>query len=218
MKAGIQALSLPPTISKSNLRQQGSRPFTANVRPSSNPPQYPSHLLALTTSSKAQSTSDEIMLVPTHSLVLAAHCPSLPRMPPACPQTAAGSVNIPILPLSVPSPAAFPTLHQFLYTHSSASFLAALLPGLPSAFLATVSPDVIRSTLASGPKLHQLSSAVVGSIRGQRTQVLMGAAQHINCVWRNAVALGVHDTEMWDALDLAWEIVLGSLNLAAGAR
>ncbi|KAF7986006.1 hypothetical protein HWV62_41334 [Athelia sp. TMB] len=218
MQAGIQSCALPQKMSKGQVSQQGSRPIAVQVRPSSNPPTYPSHLLALTTSSKVQSTSDEVILVPTHSIVLAAHCPSLPRMPPACAQTSASAVNIPILPLSVPSPAAFPTLHSFLYTHSTATLLAALLPGLPPAFLGSVSASTVRATLASGPKLHQLSAHLVGGIRGSRTQVLMSYAQHINCVWRNTVALGVHDADLWDALDLAWEIVLGSLNLAAGAR
>jgi hypothetical protein len=44
----------------------------------------------------------------------------------------------------------------------------------------------------------------------------MGYAQHITSLWRNAIALGVHDKDLWDVIDLAWEVVLGSLNLAAG--
>ena len=46
--------------------------------------------------------------------------------------------------------------------------------------------------------------------------MLMGIAKGISGVWRNVVALGIADPELWDALDLAWEVVLGSLNLAAG--
>jgi hypothetical protein len=44
----------------------------------------------------------------------------------------------------------------------------------------------------------------------------MGVAGVVSGVWRNVVALGVADPELWDVLDLAWEVVLGSLNLAAG--
>jgi len=47
---------------------------------------------------------------------------------------------------------------------------------------------------------------------------LTDVAQNIAAVWRNAVALGIHDPEFWDCLDLAWEVVLGAMNLGAGAR
>jgi hypothetical protein len=32
------------------------------------------------------------------------------------------------------------------------------------------------------------------------------------------VALGLYDPELWDAVDLAWEVVLGALNLAAAGH
>jgi hypothetical protein len=140
-------------------------------------------------------------------------------MPFSNPQPHENTVTIPILPLAVPSPAAFPTLHQFLYTHNVATLLATLLPSLPSAFLSTISSSVIHSTLASGQKLHQLSShCLAHSQQGHATQILMGHTQHITALWRNAIALGVHDKDLWDAMDLAWEVVLGSLNLAAGVH
>ncbi|KAJ6565547.1 hypothetical protein DFH09DRAFT_1314838 [Mycena vulgaris] len=34
-------------------------------------------------------------------------------------------------------------------------------------------------------------------------------------LWQDMVALGVYDSELWDALDLAWELVLGTLDSAA---
>jgi len=223
MLAGISALSkshLPLTIPKSHLRH--NTPLTVPIRssPSQQPPSYPSHFLALSTSSKSQtSMSDQLPLIPTHSLVLAAYCASLPRMPPSNSQPHGNTVTIPVLPLSVPSPQAFPTLHQFLYTHNVPGLLSSLLPSLPSAFLSTLSSSGIQSTLASGPKLHQLSAhCLSNSQHGQPTQILMAQAQHITALWRNAIALGVHDKDLWDAIDLAWEIVLGSLNLAAGVH
>jgi hypothetical protein len=140
-------------------------------------------------------------------------------MPFSNPQLHENTVTIPILPLAVPSPAAFPTLHQFLYTHNISTLLATLLPSLPSAFLSTISSSVIHSTLASGPKLHQLSAhCLAHSQQGYATQILMGHTQHITALWRNAIALGVHDKDLWDTMDLAWEVVLGALNLAAGVH
>jgi len=224
MLAGISALSkshLPITIPKSHLRH--NMPLTVPVRSpsssaSSQAPTYPTHFLALSSNSKSQTgLTDELPLIPTHSLVLAAHCASLPRMPPSSPQAYGNTVTIPVLPLSVPSPQAFQTLHQFLYTHNLSGLLHALLPSLPSVFLSSVSSSTIYSTLSSGPKLHQLSAHCLSNAQhGQPTQILMGHAQHITSLWRNAIALGVHDKDLWDVIDLAWEIVLGSLNLAAG--
>lgn len=223
MIAGISALSnshLPPTIPKSHLRH--NTPLTIPVRSSSSSqmPTFPTHLLAISSNSKSQpSTSDQLALIPTHSLVLAAHCSSLPRMPVSNPQPHGNTVTIPVLPLAVPSPAAFQTLHQYLYTHNLASLLSTLLPSLPHQFLASISSSAIHATLASGPKLHQLSSHCVSHTQqGHPTQALMGNAQHITALWRNAIALGCHDKDLWDAMDLAWEIVLGSLNLAAGVH
>ncbi|KAJ7434357.1 hypothetical protein FB451DRAFT_1418918 [Mycena latifolia] len=44
--------------------------------------------------------------------------------------------------------------------------------------------------------------------------VLMGHAGHVKELGQDMVTLGMYDAELWDALDLTWE-VLGALNLAA---
>ena len=225
MYAGISALSpshLPTSIPKSHLRH--ASPVTIPVRspPSQNQPTYPTHLLAITCNSKSQTgTSDHVPLIATHSLVLAAHCASLPRMPYSYTQVRNGAVTIPVIPLSVPSPAAFQTLHQYLYSHNIAQLLSTLIPSIPPQFLSTLSSQSIRSTLGTGSKLHQLSAHCFSQTRaegGHPTQILMGQAQHINALWRNAVALGCSDNDLWDVIDLAWEVILGSLNLAAGVH
>ena len=46
----------------------------------------------------------------------------------------------------------------------------------------------------------------------------MSQAQHINALWKNVVALGCSDNDLWDVIDLACEVVLGSLNFAAGVH
>ncbi|KAJ6552196.1 hypothetical protein DFH09DRAFT_1366325 [Mycena vulgaris] len=52
---------------------------------------------------------------------------------------------------------------------------------------------------------HRLAPAFLTSARSWGMQEL----------WQDMVALGVYDPELWDALDLAWEVGLGVLNLAA---
>jgi hypothetical protein len=73
---------------------------------------------------------------------------------------------------------------------------------------------MINETLASGPRLHQLSIFLCAHA-GSSLQTLTSHAGHVTALWRNTVALGLFDPELWDAMDLAWEVVLGALNLAA---
>lgn len=218
MLAGISALSpshLPSSMPRSQLQQ--TRSLTIPLRAASHTPSFPTHVLAL---SKSSSHDSSALLVPTHSVVLASQCASLPRLPPSTVSghpNATVSVTLPILPLSVPSPAAFAPLHTFLYTHSVAQLLSTLVPAIPSTFLSTLtSSHALRGTLSSGPALHSLSAHLLSSAPGMGA--LTNVAQNIAAVWRNAVALGIHDPELWDCLDLAWEIVLGAMNLGAGAR
>ncbi|KAH7882981.1 hypothetical protein F5I97DRAFT_1938871 [Phlebopus sp. FC_14] len=218
MLAGISALSpshLPSSMPRSQLHYTPS--LTVPIRPTSQAVSYPTHVLAL---SKSSSQDSSVYLVATHAIVLASHCASLPRLPPSSANAhpnATVSVTLPVLPLSVPSPAAFAPLHAFLYSHSVPALLGTLLPAVPPSFMSTLnSPQALRGTLASGPALHTLSSHLCASAPGM--SALTGVAQNIAAVWRNAVALGVHDPELWDCLDLVWEIVLGAMNLAAGAH
>lgn len=206
---------LPSSMPRSQLQQ--TRSLTIPIRAASHAPCFPTHVLAI---SKPSSHDSSALLVPTHAVVLASQCASLPRLPPS---TVSGhpdatvSITLPILPLSVPSPAAFAPLHTFLYTHSVTQLLSTLIPAIPSTFLSTLtSSHAVRGTLSSGPALHTLSTYLLSSAPGMGA--LTNVAQNIAAVWRNAVALGVHDPELWDCLDLAWEIVLGAMNLGAGAH
>ncbi|KIO02618.1 hypothetical protein M404DRAFT_1002234 [Pisolithus tinctorius Marx 270] len=218
MLAGISALSpshLPPAMPRSQLYHTTS--LTIPFRATQHAISCPTHILAL---SKPSSNDATVTLVPTHAVVLASQCASLPRLPPSYVPTQPGatvSVTLPVLPISVPSPSAFAPLHAFLYTHSVSNLLSALLPAIPSSFLSTLtSHQALRGTLASGPALHSLSAHLMSSAPG--LGALTGVAQKIAAVWRNAVALGVHDPELWDCLDLAWEVVIGAMNLGAGAH
>ncbi|EGO01212.1 hypothetical protein SERLA73DRAFT_167340 [Serpula lacrymans var. lacrymans S7.3] len=231
MLAGISALSpshLPSTLPRSHMSH--TRSLTIPIRPSSlhpsspSSPSFPTHILALTPASKSQAAYDApATLVATHSLILAAHCASLPRLPHSTPPSSPGtvSITIPVLPLSIPAPQAFAPLHSFMYTHSTATLMSALLPACPSSFLSSLSTSSAsaRGTLSSGPALHTLSSHLLSHVPGGQhnaMSALAGVAQHVAAVWRNAVALGIHDHELWDCLDLAWEVVLGAMNLGAG--
>lgn len=121
-----------------------------------------------------------------------------------------------MLPLSLPSPAAFAIIHSYIYHHRPEAVLQSLFP-VPSQFVQALSGESIRSTLASGSALHHLSSYLCKASSGN-LQTLMTHATHVKELWQDMVALGIHDPELWDTVDLAWEVILGALNLAAGSK
>lgn len=103
-----------------------------------------------------------------------------------------------------------------MYHHRLDVVLKALFP-LPSQFLHNLSHHTVQSTLASGNLLHQLSTYLCSSA-SSNLQTLTTHAAHVKELWQDMVALGLHDPELWDTVDLAWEVVLGALNLAAAQR
>jgi len=88
---------------------------------------------------------------------------------------------------------------------------------MPSNFLQPLTPEAVRAALASRDTLHQLSSYLCSS-SSSNIQTLMTHASHVKDVWQDMVALGIHDPTLWDTIDLAWETILGALNLAAMAK
>jgi hypothetical protein len=154
-------------------------------------------------------------MFPVHGIVIAAQCSALPRLPPSS-GPSSGVLQIPVLPLALPSPAAFKVLHGYLYNHSLDGVLKSLFP-LPAGFVQGLSHHTVQSTLASGTSLHQLSMYLCSSA-GSSLQALTTHAAHVKELWQDMVALGLHDPELWDTLDLAWEITLGALNLAAAGQ
>jgi len=208
MQAGLACLSLPVSIPKCHVPSSLSVPVRGTSV--SSQPTYPTHLLAIAHSKS--SPNEHASLFPVHSVIIASQCTTLPRLPPSS-GPSSGSVHLPVLPLTLPSPAAFKLLHTYLYDHSLEGLMRSLFP-LPSPFVQSLSHHTIQSTLASGSSLHQLSSYLCSSTAGS-LQALTTHAAHVKELWQDIVALGIHDPELWDALDLSWEVVLGALNLAA---
>lgn len=208
MLAGIAASQIPSSMPRSRL------PHSLNLllRETSSEPSYPTHVLAVTSS---KSPSDMATLLPVHSLVLASYCANLPSLPPSPQQPQSPALHLPVLPLSLPSPAAFSLLHSFMYHHRLEAVLKALFP-MPTAFLQSLSHDTVRDALDSGPVLHQLSSYLCSSASAN-PQTLTTHAAHVKELWQTMISLGIHDPELWDTIDLAWEVILGAFNLAATA-
>ncbi|KAG6826829.1 hypothetical protein H0H92_014247 [Tricholoma furcatifolium] len=207
MRDGTSALAtshMPKALPQSRLPPS----LTVPIRAASSA--YPTHVMAVN-SSKAP--SDTAMVFPIHALVISSQCAKLPVLPSPAQQSHPHTVHLPVLPLSVPSPAAFAVLHSYLYDHNLATVLKALIPA-PSGFLQTLSHAAVRGALESGPTLHQLSAYLCTSASGN-ISTLRTYSVHAKELWQTMCALGIFDEQLWDTLDLAWDVILGAFNLAA---
>ncbi|KAJ7151312.1 hypothetical protein C8R43DRAFT_1190717 [Mycena crocata] len=232
MMAGISALApshLPTSLPRSHLPPALTIPIRASSSSGNGHSSYPTHALVIGSSSSkhGQAPDAQQSLFPVHAVVLAAHCAKLPRLPPPA-RSSSSSAVLPVCPLALPSPQAFSILHAFMYTHRLDAALSALLP-LPASFIESLAASYSSSASARGAPTpvalvhaalsepqtrHALSAHLCASAAGNMS-ALMAHAGHVKELWQDMVALGLYDSELWDTLDLAWEVVLGGLNLAA---
>jgi hypothetical protein len=103
-----------------------------------------------------------------------------------------------------------------MYTHRIDAALSALLP-LPPAFLTSLAAAqdpvaALAAVLATPSTWHALSAHLLAAA-GMSLSTLMAHAGHVKELWQDIVALGMYDPALWAAIDLAWEVVLGAMNL-----
>ncbi|KAJ7093917.1 hypothetical protein B0H15DRAFT_947252 [Mycena belliarum] len=170
----------------------------------------PTHMLAVhgrAPKDAPLSARRQVTLVPTHSLVLGLHCVRLPKFaaPPSAPAYTSEDrtqLTIPVQPLCIPAPATYAFLATFLYTKRTDILLKALLPCPPP------------------PKLDDdrtLLPAFAGRLAATYTgHALMRHIQSVYGLWQNACALGVFVDELWDTIDLAWEVLLTAMAISNG--
>lgn len=209
MYASISRLPLPHSVSKSRIPSSVDLPIMTSSPPT--------HVLAVYTSvspSRPPNDADKAFIIPTHGLVLAAHCAKLPRLPPSRLQVRAnGTATIPVIRLSVPVAEAFVPLHTFLVSRRMDIFLCSLLP-LPSSMVSSARASSSSQNTLENMSAHHLATYLATAPVGDKMSALMGVARTIIGVWQNASLLGVLDFEMWDGLDFAWEILLAAMNMA----
>ncbi|KAJ6565590.1 hypothetical protein DFH09DRAFT_1473750 [Mycena vulgaris] len=197
--------STPPSR-RSHLAAALSFPLRASPGP--NPVSYPTHALAIAPASKGKGGAGEHAaahaIFPVH-VVLAAHYPKLPCLPPSCApagsaRTASATLPRPPAdaPLAAPSPSSTPSRIPTASPARSPPSSPSPLPSSPPPRLMAVAEKSSPTPLSSRPS-------------PSRPPELMGHAGHVKALWQDMVALGVYDPELWDALDLGWE----ALHLAA---
>ncbi|KZS99807.1 uncharacterized protein LAESUDRAFT_732856 [Laetiporus sulphureus 93-53] len=238
MLSALKLLTYPTSLPRARL------PPTIDVpmMPVASPPassSFPTHMLAVSSSRASHSAPNTptagsfvsqnsstatLPLFPAHALVLAVHCTLLPQLPRSRPSNRTASLQLPVVPLTVPNAETFEMLHAYLHTKRADRLLAELLPPLanviPPAHGAASSsagrPAYISQFTSEGllRLAHSLASSAAGHPQGA-LPALMGCTRVINGLWRNVCALGVFDAELWGVMDVAWEIVLAALTRAA---
>jgi hypothetical protein len=99
-----------------------------------------------------------------------------------------------------------------MYSKRLDAVLTALFP-IPPPFLRALTHKSVCATLQCGPDLHNLSAHLCAASGGE-VSVLMTHTAHVKELWQDMVALGIDDPALWDTVELAYEVVLGALNLA----
>ncbi|KAJ7201161.1 hypothetical protein GGX14DRAFT_659381 [Mycena pura] len=221
MLAGIAALApshVPQALPRSRLPPALSVPLRAPAPGTPHPP-LPTHIVAV--SAAAKSSKDEMdgptRPFPMHAVVLAAHCTKLTRLPPS-------SSPSPPLPGRIRHPPLLDVHRPPRRRLLRAPARPLLLPRAPRrrAVLHRLhpgsAPDPAHAFLAGILSLRTaqraLASHLYAAASGNLT-TLMEHAGHVKELWQDMVALGVCDPGLWAALDVAWETVLGAMNLAA---
>lgn len=214
LMSGLSSLApshLPSTLPRSHLPPVLTIPLRAPT--SSSKPHYPTHALAVSSSKNPEA---QALIVPVHALVIASHCARFPEIRTPASRLKGHNLQLPVIPLSLPSPEAFTVLTQYMYSHRLDKVLKALFP-MPSGFMSNLSRRDVRDILESRSTLQELSTYLCEHDQ-YSLQRLTAHAMHVRDVWQNMVALGLHVPELWDTIDLAWEVILGALSLAATTR
>jgi hypothetical protein len=167
----------------------------------------PTHMMAIySPETVGGAKKRKVTLFPAHSLILASHCAKLPPFSSshALPNEEGSpqEITIPIAPLCLPSPETYPYLSSYLYIKRTDLLLESLLPD-----------DLPRELAKEGAQLLPFAAKLAGKFTAQ---LLLQHTMIVHGLWRNVCALGVFDDNLWNAMDLAWEVLLTAIAIGTG--
>ncbi|GAA5988842.1 hypothetical protein JCM11641_005038 [Rhodosporidiobolus odoratus] len=125
--------------------------------------------------------------VPAHGLTWALMSPLLYEMSRSrafTEETPQPILHLPVVDLSMPSRSAWPILHDYVYTLSTADLLSTLLAAPPSS--ATPHPPDSQTQLDS----------------------LVARLRRVQQLWSNTVALQISDEGLWETMRRAYEVLV----------
>lgn len=170
----------------------------------------PTHMVAVYTRESPISPGPirRVNLFPVHHIMIASHCAHLPPLPKSVPSTPddLGRMILPVVPLCLPCPELFPLISTYLYTKDAFYLFASLLPAGPSTPPSLLCLDVDLDSDSSEIREY------CGMLRAMYSpNALFTRAMIVNGLWRNVSTLGIFDDQLWDVMDMAWELLLGAL-------
>jgi len=171
---------------------------------------YPTHVLAVTNAkrddAKGNDARGRVGLYPVHSIIFAAHCARMPSFPPTLPlpteHSDQQSIRVPVFVIAVPHPETFAPLLVFLYVKNSLGLTQELLPIRPPPTLFEDRSQIIRYA-------SELAKTFT-----EATLVLL--AVKIHGFWQNVCAFVIDNEQLWDTLDVLWEVLLTALAISTG--
>lgn len=174
----------------------------------------PTHLMAVYAAKNPQSQAIDVKLYPAHGLIFAINCARLPVLPrnadrSSFPQSSERSSSGPqlfaqIQPLCLPHPQTFLYLSTYLYTKDP-SFLYA-------------PPFLLRAGQEGfDPAKHPITHYAAELARMYTGPALLKSAYMVYGFWQNVCALGIFDDEIWDAMDVVWQVSLTALAISTGS-
>ncbi|TDL23099.1 hypothetical protein BD410DRAFT_769531 [Rickenella mellea] len=180
------------------LKVHGSQMLTAIGNTQADLPTHRTSSLPKTITVSSTSTEDSFR--PTHMLAIHSNSPSSGQRSQVTFHPAHGAVlaatctslpNLPSSPSSTPS----------------------ILPVIPLSLPSPSTFPTLQHYLYTSDSRSFLASLLspVATSNSNSTPALLQSLGAINGVWRNTCALGVSDEGLWNALDAAWETVLGAL-------
>ncbi|EJD43492.1 hypothetical protein AURDEDRAFT_185632 [Auricularia subglabra TFB-10046 SS5] len=128
------------------------------------------------------------------------------------------SINLPVVPMCLPSPTTFPIVQSYIYTKRGDTLLARLLPPVPGTPPNPSNPATV--TPGSRPQITSDRSETMRNLvsalsDAYKPNTLLTHALTAHGLWSNVCVLGVHDEKLWRVLDLAWEVLMGALEASA---
>ncbi|PWN20963.1 hypothetical protein BCV69DRAFT_282469 [Microstroma glucosiphilum] len=192
----------------------------------------PTHVFALHSSMPAEGrngtaspASSNGMLVPIHALAYVLQCVSLPALPSAsaCPAASTtGMRDMPVVPLRIPCPQAFPVMHRFIYNHNATELLCSLLPirHITTTLNRSSSPFGVPTLGADATTLpkHFTVTRAVQILSELPVSELLGHAKQVHACWANGIAVGLLSHLYWSTLDRAWDMIVGAMTLKRGRQ
>ncbi|KAJ7720929.1 hypothetical protein B0H16DRAFT_1474170 [Mycena metata] len=209
MLADIHSLPIPNTIPGMRLRHAVAAKIKLPIasRDVEHVHIYPTHILAVSTSSRSTAAGPDapLSLVAIHDVAFAASC-STPALRPVERDAnfTLGTLTLPLCPIALPSMQALLILRVYMYTHRIDILLSVIFP-LP----APLTYAEVKSALVSSATKLRLATHLVSAHPGPAH--ILGYARRVQEVWKTVCCLGMYHIELWDALDLAWALVLVAL-------